>query len=189
MPRPADITLPDRILRAAGTLFYERGVNGVGMADVTEAAGCGKNALYRHFPGKTELVTAYLDAFSASRDRQAAAALEGVEDPAEALVALTREVADRAAREGFNGCAVRNYLRESRTLDDAAGREATAVLARWRERVLALAGRLDVDDPASVGEQVWLVHDGIYGATADPAEAGRIGVRLVQQLVSRPDSP
>jgi len=49
MPRSEDPTARARILDAAGRLYYDRGVNAVGIAEIVAAAGTGRNVLYRHF--------------------------------------------------------------------------------------------------------------------------------------------
>lgn len=186
MARTPDPDLRDRILSAAAPLFYAHGVQAVGLAQVVAAAGCGKNALYRHFGSKADLVAAYLAAFGAQRDVAVAVALEGRDDPADALVALTEEVAANAARPEFQGCAVRSYLREIRRYDDAPGRVATDLLEAWRARIAGLAGRLGLDpaDAERLAERICLLHDGVLaGATRDPARAGEAAVGLVRELV------
>src|ERR1700744_6256467 len=55
----------ERILRAAGELFYADGINTTGMERLTEAAHVSKRTFYQHFPSKAALVEAYLDAFGA----------------------------------------------------------------------------------------------------------------------------
>ena len=193
MPRRPQLGTRDRILDAAGALFYARGVRAVGMSDVVEAAGCGKNLVYRHFPGKVDLVAAYLERFRARRERAAEQAVAEAADPAAQLVALTREVADRVTVPGFRGCALRNYLTEFPDADDAASRIAHDYLRDSRARLSALVEGLEVADPAGVTERIWLVLDGLYaGATrsADRAIA-RTAVNLVEEIVERatPDLP
>src|ERR1700712_4156354 len=96
MSRTADPATRERIVATAVRLFYDRGVRDVGMAEIVAEAGCGKNALYRWFPSKADLVAAYLQGFGELRDAASASALSGLKDsPAEALVALTREIAER----------------------------------------------------------------------------------------------
>jgi AcrR family transcriptional regulator len=43
------------IVRAATSLFAERGIDGTSMRDIAEAAGVREAAIYRHFAGKNEL--------------------------------------------------------------------------------------------------------------------------------------
>src|SRR6202045_1175486 len=50
----------DRILAAAGDLFYRHGIRAVGVESIAEAARTNKMTLYRHFASKDELVAEYL---------------------------------------------------------------------------------------------------------------------------------
>src|ERR1700730_1032571 len=43
------------IVRAATSLFAERGIDGTSMRDIAEGAGVREAAIYRHFAGKDEL--------------------------------------------------------------------------------------------------------------------------------------
>ena len=187
MPRRPVTGARDQILDVAGALFYARGVRAVGMSEVVGAAGCGKNLLYAHFPSKTDLVAAYLERFRARREQTADRVVAEHDDPAAQLVALTREVADRAVAPGFRGCALRNHLVEFPDTDDAASRVAHRFLRDSRSRVSALVDRLDVADPAGVTERIWLVVEGLYACgtrAAEPA-AARAAVELVEEIVAR----
>ncbi|MBO9732217.1 MAG: TetR/AcrR family transcriptional regulator [Chitinophaga sp.] len=50
----------ERILNAAGELFYEQGYLATGINQIIEEAGIAKASLYQHFPSKDALLTAYL---------------------------------------------------------------------------------------------------------------------------------
>ena len=50
----------DRILAAAGELFYRHGIRAVGVESIAEAAETNKMTLYRHFASMDELVAEYL---------------------------------------------------------------------------------------------------------------------------------
>jgi AcrR family transcriptional regulator len=185
MPRQADPTARDRILVAAHRLFYERGIQAVGMSELVDAAGTGKNVLYRHFPGKDELVLAYLHGFADRLDAQREAALEGL-PPDEALVALARHVAGLVSHRASRGCPFRNYLREARDTKRPAGRFALRQVRGLRRRIGALTAELDIDEPDVLAERIWVVLEGVYAAAPYP-ERDRIAesaVALVEELAA-----
>jgi len=89
----------ERILDAVRGLFLdrgERGVSGIGMAEVAAAAGCSRATLYRYFPNRHELFAA----FAGREARRVVARVwrdrRGAADPATALldtlVAILAEV-------------------------------------------------------------------------------------------------
>lgn len=66
MPRIAAETVAEHVAQqeaavvaAAATLFSERGVSRVGMADIAAAVGLKRNSLYRYFPDKGHLLAAW----------------------------------------------------------------------------------------------------------------------------------
>jgi AcrR family transcriptional regulator len=187
MPRPADPATRDRILDAAGRLFYARGIRAVGMAEIVAAAGCGKNVLYRHFPSKDELVLAYLQRAAEQLDGSMDAAVEGLDEiPRAAIVALVREVADRVTARGYRGCPFRNYLREMRDPTDGPRRFAMTEIRGLRKRVDRLVADDDVDDPGLLADRVWLLVEGLYASApyGDRQEAATTAVGLVQELLA-----
>ncbi|MBE2183905.1 MAG: TetR/AcrR family transcriptional regulator [Anaerolineae bacterium] len=52
----------EQILKTASELIAVSGVDQVTMSAIADAAGVGKGTLYRHFPSKTDLLAALLDA-------------------------------------------------------------------------------------------------------------------------------
>ena len=115
------------------------------------------------------------------------AALEGLDKiPSAALVAITREVADRVTARGFRGCPFRNYLREMRDPSDAPGRFAMTQVRALRRRVDALVARVEAEDPDVLGDRIWLVIEGLYASApyGDRSEAATTSVGLVQELLA-----
>lgn len=51
----------DRIVTAAGDLFYRAGVSATGLNDIASASGTGKGQLYHFFDGKSAIVRAVID--------------------------------------------------------------------------------------------------------------------------------
>jgi AcrR family transcriptional regulator len=179
MARVADPGSRDRILTAAAGLFYRDGVRAVGMAQVIEAAGCGKNMLYRHFPSKASLAAAYLTRVRAQRFRAADRALaRAVDDPASRLVALVAEVAAWVHRRDYRGCAFRNYLTEFPAGDDEPARVARAYLHDTRRQVDDLVAALGA--PHLLADRLWLLIDALYAGTGSRPQ---VAVDWARELV------
>jgi AcrR family transcriptional regulator len=76
-----------QLLDAAASLFAERGVASVGMADVARAAGCSRATLYRYYANRDELRAAFVDREARRIGDEVLAAVATIADPAEQLVA------------------------------------------------------------------------------------------------------
>ena len=186
MARTAAPDTRERILDAVTSLFYEQGVRAVGTSRVIEAAGCGKNLLYAQFPSKTDLVAGYLTRFFERREQAVRAALQAAgPDPADRLVVVVAEVADRTREPAYRGCPFRNYLTEFPHDDDPPARIARDFLRASRDRIDGLVGQLPVADRRGLVDRIWLVLDGLYASAAHPLDdrAGEIAVALVRELV------
>ena len=80
----------ERLLEAAGELFYAEGVQSVGIDRVIERAGVAKASLYSTFGSKEELVGAYLEERHARIVGRLRAAVEAVDpgDPVARILAV-----------------------------------------------------------------------------------------------------
>ncbi|AEV83930.1 TetR family transcriptional regulator [Actinoplanes sp. SE50] len=168
----------DTILTAAAGLFYRYGVRAVGMAQVVEVAGCGKNLLYRHFPSKAQLAAAYLRLSRREREQAAAEALRWAHGPAGQLIALVAEIAESTRRPGWRGCAFRNYLTEFPGATDEPAQLARAYLADSRAVVDRLVTELGGD--ALLADRIWLIVDALHSSPPDQA---RVAVDWVTELI------
>ena len=103
-----------RILDTAFRLFYARGLRAVGVDLLIAESGVAKATFYKYFPGKDDLVLAYLDRVDEvwTGQLQAAAAAAG-DDPADQLVGLFDALGTACRREGYRGCAFLNAAAES----------------------------------------------------------------------------
>jgi AcrR family transcriptional regulator len=97
------------ILDAAEALFYERGVQSVGVDDVRTAAGVSLKRLYQLFPAKDRLVVGFLERRDARwRGRLAdfvAARAEAGAGPSDRILAVFDWLGEWFAEPGFRGCA------------------------------------------------------------------------------------
>ncbi|MFF4292852.1 TetR/AcrR family transcriptional regulator [Streptomyces vinaceus] len=104
-----------RLLDAAEALFYAEGIQAIGMDRIRTESGVPLKRLYKVFPAKEALVTAYLD----RRDRRWTASLRGAvagaadpADPAEAVGAVFAWLAQWFSEPDFRGCAFLNAYGE-----------------------------------------------------------------------------
>src|SRR5689334_14858371 len=89
MARQPAAGVRDHILDTAAALFDAHGIHAVGLQQIIETYGCGKNLLYREFASKDDLIVAYLRRCQADWHQTVESALAGHEsDPAGALVSL-----------------------------------------------------------------------------------------------------
>jgi len=176
----------ERVLSAAYPLFAHRGVRGVGIEEIIQAAGVAKATFYRHFPSKEALVLAFLQ----RRDevfgievvladvRRRAATPEGQ------LLAIFDVFSEWFARQDYEACSFINTLLEMGA-QDAAGQASIGYLAKVREHVRMLAeeaGLEDVDEFA----RSWriLMAGSIVSAAEGDREAGIRAQRLGRKLIA-----
>jgi TetR/AcrR family transcriptional repressor of nem operon len=85
---------------AAGRLFRQKGIDGVGVAELCEAAGMTHGALYSHFGSKDELATeAFVQGQAASRTR-----LDGAVGPNPDISAILDFYVSRRQRDNAIDC-------------------------------------------------------------------------------------
>ncbi|MFF3341114.1 TetR/AcrR family transcriptional regulator [Streptomyces flavidovirens] len=132
-----------RILDAAETLFYGRGLQAVGMAEIRDASGASLKRLYQLFPSKDHLVEAYLR----RRDVRWRASLAGhVEDqpPGEDRILAVFDWLGSWFREpGFRGCAFVNSFGELGATSDpvaSAARDHVDALKDYLAGLVSEAG-------------------------------------------------
>ncbi|MCU1410735.1 MAG: TetR family transcriptional regulator [Rhodoglobus sp.] len=93
-----------RLLDTASGIFYRDGIHSVGVDRVILEAGVTRATFYRHFPGKEDLVLAYLQAEDDSLRGQFAAASGLGLDPDGLLEAIIQAIADDVSRNHTRGC-------------------------------------------------------------------------------------
>jgi AcrR family transcriptional regulator len=162
------------LLDAAEELFYERGIQAVGIDEVRATSGVSLKRLYQVFPAKRQLVEAYLLRRDGNwRARLAAYVADHPENPIPAVFDWLREW---FAEPGFRGCAFVNSFGELGSVEPGIADVVRAHHAAVREFLAGLVAELDVIEPEALTDQLWLLLVGSStGAaiTGDSSMAGR----------------
>jgi len=163
----------ERLLAAAEELFYQDGVQSVGIDRVIERAGVAKASLYANFNGKNDLVRAYLDARFEARRAAIETKLALHEAPRDKMLAVFDAMTEPLAKRNYRGCA---FLRATAEMAaDASGREVCRNARRWtRELLSGLAKEAGARNPDVLAKQLVLLYDGAAASAQmdrDPAAA------------------
>ena len=163
----------ERLLAAAEELFYQDGVQSVGIDRVIERAGVAKASLYANFNGKDDLVRAYLDARFEARRAAIETKLALQEAPRDKMLAVFDAMTEPLAKRNYRGCA---FLRATAEMAaDASGREVCRDARRWtRELLSGLAKEAGASNPDVLAKQLVLLYDGAAASAQmdrDPAAA------------------
>lgn len=160
MSQLADSDARARLLQAATTLFYQRGIPNVGINEVIDSAGVAKRTLYKHFATKDELVLAVLTELAARREAAINAAIDAAETPVDAILAVFRLALDARQRPGFRGCAAINAALETAAPETAVHQFSREFKQRLRQRLADLARTAKLQKPDQLGWQLLLLWDG-----------------------------
>jgi len=157
------LSLRDRILDTASTLFYREGVHAVGVDLVVKESGIAKTSLYRHFGSKDALVAAFLEREDADFWGQWDAIADRHRgDPEGELKALLEWMEERLRRPGYRGCPQLNVAAELPDPNHPARLVAAAHKVRMRRHLSAIAKRMGLKQSQEIGLQLALAFDGAF---------------------------
>ena len=183
-----------RILDTASEMFYRDGVRAVGIDAIIARSGVAKMSLYRNFPSKDALVTAWLEdrnEFFWGRWERAEASHAG--NPRGQLAAILDMVAATVSHPKWRGCPFLNTGTEFPEPDHPA---RAVILANKRavgKRLQALATAAGARDPDLLAQQLQLLIDGAYaiGQSLGPAGPAKTvasaGCALIAAQLSQND--
>jgi AcrR family transcriptional regulator len=139
----------ERLLESAYELFSRRGIRAVGVDELIAHAGVAKATLYRHFPGKDDLVLAFLQRREQrwTREWVEAEARRRGGTPEEQLLAIFDLFDEWFRRDDFEGCSFINVLLELNGDDGAVRIASVDHLASIREILRTLAEEGGFRDP------------------------------------------
>ncbi|MQA35671.1 TetR/AcrR family transcriptional regulator [Modestobacter roseus] len=164
--RPATRPARERLLAAAGELFYESGIAATGVDAVLARARVAPATMYAHFAGKDGLVAAYLQRRYELWEQTWDEVLAERTDPVDRLLSVFDAVDRFREREGSGrGCA---FLAAATELPHGhpghPWLQADSRLLTQRLRELAAAA--GVTDPDEVATTLLLCYDGALARAA-----------------------
>ena len=179
------VSARDRLLAAADELFYENGVNTVGIDRIIERAGVAKASLYDCFGSKEELVRAYLEARNATRRARFLDRMERYDTPEEKILCVFDLLSEIAAQPNYRGCAFVRAgvdLNSANKVKDACDQSRGFVLGQFT----SLARDAGAAQPELLGQQLVLLYDGasISAHLDGNREAPRMARDLAAQMLS-----
>src|SRR5271154_4464064 len=162
----------DRIFDCAQDLFHRRGIRGVGVEAIAEAAGTSKMALYRHFDSKDELIIEYLN-YKGRKSDEIWAEIESKNpgDPVGQLYGFMDKAAIFIA-EDERGCDLANAAVELTEEGHPGLRVIEEFKVRQRERLTNLCKAAGASQPDLLADTLFLL---IEGARVSRRSAGPKG--------------
>ncbi|MEW1847912.1 TetR/AcrR family transcriptional regulator [Nonomuraea angiospora] len=149
----------ERILETATRLFYTEGVHSVGIDRIIAEAGVAKATFYHHFPGKDDLVRAYVDQ-QTSLQHTLVTTLRAT-SPREKLMEIFAYMCEFGAGTAYRGCPFVNTAAEypdpAHPVRQAINEYRHWVRGLYRD-LLAADGH---PDPERTADIVLLLRDGL----------------------------
>jgi AcrR family transcriptional regulator len=168
----------ERLLDAAGELFYAEGVQSVGIDRVIERAGVAKASLYSTFGSKEGLVEAYLGERHTRIVGRLHAAVDAADpgDPVARILAVFDAQSELFRAPDFHGCAFSAAAAEA-PRDGRIDEATRAYRGEIRQLFTELAAAVSAPDAPLLASQLHVLYDG--GAVAanldrDPSVAGPV---------------
>lgn len=176
----------ERLLAAAGELFYRLGIGAVGVEAIAEAAGTNKMTLYHHFHSKDELVAEYLRQSARAADRCWTAYAEAYPGDARAQIrAWLADMAGHLAKADARGCPLANAAVELPKKTHPARRVIEEYKIAQRNRLVALCRSAGLSDPDMLADELYLMLEGArvtaqgVGAVGLDARLERMGEAMI----------
>ena len=162
----------DTVVEAADRLFYERGIQQVGMDELRAAAGVSLKRLYAEFEGKDAIVLAVLRRRHAMWVRGIDEAVDRSVDGREKLLGIFDFLATWFATDDFRGCAFINAFGELGGTSERVARAAREHKQSFQTYVDGLVA--DLGAPETLARQLVLLAEGAQttsAITGDPTAA------------------
>ncbi len=149
----------DHIVGVASELFYSRGTRAIGIDEIIAEAGVAKATLYRHFPGKEDLIVAYLEARRAHLEQAFSNCLARKNACfTDRVLAIFDDLAKNLKAGGFRGCAFLMAVAEQN--GSIRIRETARAYKLFLRNQLHALLKGHVPKSGQVADQLMLVYEG-----------------------------
>lgn len=174
-----------RLLTTAIGLFYAEGIHSVGVDRIVAEAKVTRATFYRHFPGKDDLILAYLREVHRMDRAGVDAAVAAHPSPAENLSAIAGAIAQNIASPGFRGCAFLNAAAEYPGADHPIHQEVIAHRQWFLETLTTLMAQVHAETADPAARHFVMLRDGAMaaGCLFDPALVTETFLRGVDGLL------
>lgn len=133
MARPS---VREQLIEAGVKTLHQRGFNGCGVQDITDAAGVPKGSFYNHFESKEALALEALERFWQGGAGRRAVLCDEALDPVERLRRYFRGLSDALARGKFErGCMIGNFSTELSGQSKEVRERLAAIYAEWSREI------------------------------------------------------
>jgi AcrR family transcriptional regulator len=186
-PAPPRKSARDRLLAAADELFYENGINLVGIDRVIEHAGVAKASLYDCFGSKEELIRAYIKGRAEKRQARIGGRIASHTAPRDKILSVFDLLAETVSQNNYRGCAFQRASAEAGVSSVIKG--ACDESRAWlRSQFTDLARQVEAVDPELLGRQLVFLYDGAaLAAYVDgDRDAPKAARGLAEQMLPQP---
>jgi AcrR family transcriptional regulator len=147
----------EKILSAAGSLFYREGIHATGVERIAQEAGVSKRTMYQHFPSKTQLVEEYLRGIHDTGGMPNEKALDtGGLTPRNRLLAIF----DGPPTDRFRGCPFHNAAVEAADHMPGVHEVVHEHKLQFITRLIEVAGQAGAKDPYQLGHHMAVLFEG-----------------------------
>lgn len=171
-----------RILAAAGDLFYSRGITAVGVDLIAEHSGVTKRTLYNQFGSKDQLVVAYLEEREQRWQLLVRETIASAASPGEAVLAPL-EALRTWNQTNPRGCAFINALAELPDSTHPAHLVATQQKQWLVDMFSELAMAAGCTAPDALAAQLLVLHEGALVTQQLPLDTLSVSIELARTLV------
>jgi AcrR family transcriptional regulator len=184
-------TARDKLVSVATKLFYQRGINSVGIDEIVRRSDVAKMTLYKHFPSKDALAAAFLkeihqqwSSWFFDRVGQRAARMK---TPEERVLVIFDVLQEWFKTPDFRGCPFINTVAELADRNHPVRQDAVSFKKMLLENIKTNLRPLGCVREEELAVQFLLLIDGaiVRAAMTNSAQPAKIARRAAAQLLAQ----